>query len=115
MLKGTDSSQNEQEDFQALGLLMIRLMEKGTSLQHPDSIELRKPEEWDEEIKDFLNKTTYSPGDVLQKVQDLYHDSRLTLINQDIFLQKSPDSHCLKPLVLITERSIGRFWEDCME
>ncbi|KAL2048941.1 hypothetical protein ABVK25_010794 [Lepraria finkii] len=100
MLKGTDSSQNEQKDFQALGLLMIRLMELGTSLQHPDSIELRKPEEWDEEIKDFLNKTTQSPGDVLQK---------------DIFLQKSPDSHCLKPLVLITERSIDRFWEDCME
>ena len=44
MLKHTAKTENEQEDFRALGLLMIQLMELGTSLRTPSSFILEDPD-----------------------------------------------------------------------
>ena len=57
MLKNTEKTEDERQDFQALGLLMIQLMELGTSLRSPTSLTLQDPDEWEEPIKDFLRKT----------------------------------------------------------
>lgn len=59
---------NEQRDYKALGVLMVRLMERGTNLEHPDSLELQHPERWDDSIKQFLQETSHSNGEELQKV-----------------------------------------------
>lgn len=69
MLKGVTSEGDQQRDYRSLGLLMIRLMERSTSLEDPDSIELRSPELWDQQIKDFLKETSNSSGETLQKVR----------------------------------------------
>ena len=69
MLKHTAKTQNEQQDFQALGLLMVHLMELGTSLRSPESFTLQNPDKWEEPIKNFLQKTQQSTGDQLEKVK----------------------------------------------
>lgn len=115
MLKAVASSGNEQEDFRALGLLMVRLMEFGTSLQDPDLLELRRPEEWDKQIVSFLKKTGHCSGEVLQQVALAFRNIGNCLMEQDEFLERWPTSHCLKPLVFISERSVQRDWEPCMK
>ncbi|KAL6716966.1 hypothetical protein ACLMJK_004879 [Lecanora helva] len=97
MSKDIPFAENERQDFQDLGLLMVRLMEAGTG---HDGLELMKPEKWNNEIKRFLKKTQECSGEELE---------------QDVFLEQSPGSHCFKPLVLLTERSIGRAWEYRMD
>lgn len=71
MLEAVSSVGNEQKDIRALGLLMIRLMELGTSLESPDLLELKKPETWNDDIKDFLSRTIKYPGDTLKDVRYL--------------------------------------------
>ena len=68
MLKGKSSGNEAQNDYRALGLLMVKLMEPDTSLANPDTLELQNPDEWDSAIKDFLGKTAKSPGKELRKV-----------------------------------------------
>jgi len=60
---------NKQQDFRNLGLLIIRLIERTTSLLDPTSLELRNPERWKEPIKSFLQKTVNSNSAELLKVQ----------------------------------------------
>lgn len=71
MLRGIAKSGNKQKDFRSLGLLMVRLMERSTNLQSPDSLELQNPEKWDDSIKNFLKETAWSPGEVLQEVGNI--------------------------------------------
>ena len=68
VLANTTSTKNEQKDYRALGLLMVRLMEFGTSLRNPDSLVLENPEAWSESIKAFVRETTQTQGSSLQKV-----------------------------------------------
>lgn len=74
MLSNVASSGNEQQDFRALGLLMVRLMELGTSLQTPELVELQHPELWNNNITSFLRKTTHCPAENLLKVDFLDED-----------------------------------------
>ncbi|KAL2049561.1 hypothetical protein ABVK25_010140 [Lepraria finkii] len=69
MLRGAVSSHHEQEDLRALGLLMVQLMELDTSLQAPDSLELKNPDIWDEQIVKFLKKTASCSRETLQEVR----------------------------------------------
>ena len=71
MLKHIGKTENEQQDFRALGLLMVQLMELGTSLRSPNSFILQHPDKWEEPIKDFLRKTQNAVGDELQKVKQV--------------------------------------------
>ena len=114
MLRGVPKSGNEQKDFRSLGLLMVRLMERSTSLDNSDSLELKHPEKWDDPIKSFLNGTARLPGEALQDVR-VISDCSTTLTVKNIFLKHSPDSHCLKPMVLITEALLEKDWEVCFE
>jgi hypothetical protein len=93
---------------------MVQLMELGTSLQAPDSLKLENPEAWDKEIVNFLEQTATCSGETLQKVRWPLSFAGKFLTRQDVFIEKSPESHCLKPLVFITERSVERDWEFCM-
>ena len=61
----------KQQDFRALGLLMVQLMEWGTSLRSPDSFTLQDPNKWEEPIKSFLQKTQPATGEELQKVNQM--------------------------------------------
>ncbi len=74
MLSNVASSGNEQQDFRALGLLMVRLMELGTSLQTPELVELQHPELWNNNITSFLRKTTHCSAENLLKVDFLDED-----------------------------------------
>ena len=68
MLEGISSDTQTQDDYKALGLLMVRLMEPGTSHTNPDTLELREPQKWDSAIKSFLRETALSAGDKLRAV-----------------------------------------------
>ena len=61
-------SGNEQQDLRALSLLVVRLLERSTSLQSPDLLELENPGKWDDAIKTFIQETASSSAEVLQKV-----------------------------------------------
>lgn len=63
------SNQNEQQDSCAVGLLMVHLMELGTSLESPGSFILQDPDKWEESIKNFLQETQHATGDNLVKVR----------------------------------------------
>jgi len=69
MLRRVPVLGNEQQDFRDLGLLMVRLMERATSLLDPTSLELRNPERWKEPIKSFLQRTVNSNSAELLKVR----------------------------------------------
>ncbi len=115
MLNGVANEGDQQRDYRSLGLLMIRLMERSTSLEDPDSVELRNPELWDQQIRDFLKETSNSSGETLQKVGGMTCIAyQHLLITQNDFLDFSPESHWLKPVVLITERMVQRDWEPCL-
>lgn len=60
MLTKDWKADSEKRDLQAVGLLMIRLMEPSTSMNHPQSIDLAHPEKWDAAITYFLKKTANS-------------------------------------------------------
>ncbi|KAI9753301.1 MAG: hypothetical protein M4579_005220 [Chaenotheca gracillima] len=47
-------------DLRSLGLVMMRLMELGTSMKWPDDLELQHPENWSQEARSFLQKTKSS-------------------------------------------------------
>jgi len=47
--------------------------------------------------------------------QELRSGTQLGWYSQSAFLEKSPGGHCLRPLVLIIEKSILREWEVCMD
>ena len=68
MLRGDVKSGNEQRDIRSIGLLVVRLLERSTSLQNPDSLDLENPGKWDDAIKSFIQETASSSAEVLQKV-----------------------------------------------
>jgi len=68
MLAGVVSTHSSHQDIRALGLLMIQLMEIGTSLKDPQTLELQDPGRWDENIKIFLRNTAVLEGKELRKV-----------------------------------------------
>lgn len=71
MLTNIASAGDEQRDYIALGLLMVRLMEIGTSLTDPDTVNLKHPEKWNKDITEFLDKTTRYLGESLLEVDDI--------------------------------------------
>ena len=92
---------------------MVQLMELRTSLRDLNTLQLQEAENWNDDIKSFLTGTAQSSGETLQKVTvpsgaSTVHADGL----QHTFWESSPGSSCLKPLVLITERSGD--WEMCM-
>ncbi|KAI9773398.1 MAG: hypothetical protein M1840_007613 [Geoglossum simile] len=63
------SSSNKEQDIQALGLIMLELMEPGTGLMQPRSITLTDPQKWSDEARSFLDKAFESAAaDDLLKV-----------------------------------------------
>ena len=95
------------QDFRALGLLMVQLMDLRTSLRDPNTLQLQEPGNWNDDIKSFLTGTAQSSGETLQKVTVLSVASTVHADGlQYTFLESSPGSSCLKPLVFITERSV---------
>lgn len=113
MLDDAKSLGNEKQDFRDMGLLALRLMELGTSLTKPGLFELQHPEEWGDGIKAFLRKTQDCSGETIQQVKRVPPESQRVRCSpfQDVFLEQSPGSHCFKPLVLLTARSIHRDWK----
>ncbi len=71
MLSDVASAGVEKQDLRDLGLLMIRLMELGTSLTNPKSLELQAPEKWKDQIKIFLRKTQECSGETLLQVRGI--------------------------------------------
>ena len=71
MIDAKPSIGNQQMDVRALGYLMVRLMELGTSLMDPQSLELKHPDRWDGATRTFLAKTEHSSADDLLKVANL--------------------------------------------
>lgn len=69
-----------EKDVQALGFIMIQLMEFGTSQTYPDTIKLQNPERWDSRIMQFLMLTSDSSIEILEKVRHvtLHHHRFLT-------------------------------------
>ncbi len=65
------SEDTERKDVCTVGLVMKELMEPETSLQNPDSIVLKYPENWPDGwgIRTFLKATQSSTLDELKKVQ----------------------------------------------
>ncbi len=57
--KRTLNKEMERKDLQALGLIMMELMEPDTSMLSPETITLKEPEKWPEQtgIKAFLAVT----------------------------------------------------------
>jgi hypothetical protein len=51
------SNSNKQQDIQAVGLIMLELMEPGTSSVKVKSINLRDPQKWSKDATSFLRKT----------------------------------------------------------
>ena len=105
MLNNVASSGNEQQDCRALGLLMVRLMEHGTSLQNPDLGELQHPELWNDNITSFLQKTTHCSAEILLKVYFLKIQVKL-LINVGRLYGDSPASRILSQTVGAPNRPI---------
>ena len=68
VVEGAPSVGNEQKDLRDLGLLMVRLMELGTSLKNPGSLGLLYLKRWDEATKYFLESTARSPLAELRQV-----------------------------------------------
>ena len=68
MLTNLSATQAGQKDIHALGLVMMQLMELGTSLQNPESLILQHPEKWDQGIRRFLERTALSSCEDLEKV-----------------------------------------------
>ena len=68
MLNDVASLGVEQEDYRALGRLMVRLMERGTSMVDPSAVILKNPNAWNKGITGFLSKTTHLSGESLLKV-----------------------------------------------
>ena len=69
MVKPISSKETKTADIKAIGTLMMRMMELGTSLRHPRSLDLENPESWDDLIKDFLKGTATKAGQELLKVR----------------------------------------------
>ena len=68
MLRREEAAGNEQKDFRALGLFLMQIKERETSLKDPNSLEPQKPDEWTDSLKDFLKKTAEASGQELQEV-----------------------------------------------
>ena len=68
LVRGKPSVGHAQDDYRALGLLMMFMMgEKIDSAV--TNFEVQRPEEWDSDINKFLKKTATSSGDELRKVR----------------------------------------------
>ena len=68
--KRTLNKEMERKDIQALGLIMMELMEPDTSMLFPETITLKDPEKWPERtgIKAFLAATETASLDSLRSV-----------------------------------------------
>ncbi len=68
--KRTLTKEMERKDIQALGLIMMELMEPDTSMLFPETITLNDPEKWPEQagIKAFLAATEISSLESLRSV-----------------------------------------------
>ena len=53
----SSASSQEQQDVRSLGLVMVEMMEPGTSLEDPNTLILKGLRPWSGEIKSFLKKT----------------------------------------------------------
>jgi hypothetical protein len=63
------SNSNKEQDIQALGLIMLELMEPETGLIQPRSITLTDPQKWSKEARGFLDRAFESAtADDLLKV-----------------------------------------------
>lgn len=60
MLTKDWKADGEKRDIQAVGLMMMRLMEPSTSMNDPHTLDLAHPEKWDAAIIYFLKKTANS-------------------------------------------------------
>jgi len=71
------SEDTERKDVCTVGLVMKELIEPETSLQNPDSIVLKYPENWPDGwgIRTFLEATQSSTLDELKKVQIPFQES----------------------------------------
>jgi len=66
----TLNKEMERKDIQAVGLIMMELMEPDTSMLFPETITLNDPEKWSEQtgIKAFLAATETASLDSLRRV-----------------------------------------------
>ncbi|PGH19275.1 serine/threonine protein kinase [Polytolypa hystricis UAMH7299] len=87
LLDGGDPDR-KQRDMKDVGLIAVRLKERGTSLDNPETLTLREPENASAEVKDFIQRSSAVPSHTL-----LQHE----------FLLKSPGPWCLKPYLLEAE------------
>ena len=79
MLDNNVKSGNAQNDFQSLGRLMVRLMERSTNLADPYALRLQHPENWEDPIRDFLEKTDGGTPEILQKVREISYTGSFLL------------------------------------
>lgn len=98
----------EQKDIQALGLIMMELMEPDTSMLNPETIILKDPEKWSKQtgIKAFLAAIETASLDSLRSVcvYDFLFLYELTL-RQNVFLPTKPVPQCLNPHILVAQVS----------
>lgn len=66
MMDETRRDLNDTRDAKAVGLVMMHLMEPGTSLLRPDTVNVQHPERWTGSMRDFLGATQ---TDLLESLQ----------------------------------------------
>ena len=56
-------------DLRSLALMIVRLIEPGTSFRDPETLQAARPQEWDRNTLDFLDRASKHPVRVLLKVR----------------------------------------------
>jgi hypothetical protein len=100
-----------QSDLHNLGAMLVELMEPATSLATPGTINLKTPERWSKELKDFIQSSATANSNALAQVSNTFAIQYCTENWQHDFLKKSPGSHCLVPHIRIGIRSARKRWK----